>query len=216
MANFVIVIEANPELRSHFLKTIEPLLSPTEGLTVNRCESKDFCAIWAASSNAPVNYVSDNEGAGVVWGEAITHEEASRINASQFRNYWKESNYQKLPTADGFYAAVVYHPDFGLRVTADLLGLFPIYYYTSPQVSLVASSPELFRHHPRFHTSFNPAGLVGILLTNGLFNGQTLLSNVQRLNAGHLLVCQPGINPQEFKQYLPFNFGQRIIYNVSN
>jgi asparagine synthase (glutamine-hydrolysing) len=207
MANFVIVIEANPELRSHFLKTIEPLLSPTEGLTVNRCESRDFCAIWATNSNAPVNYVSDNEGAGVVWGEAITHGEVSRINASQFRNYWKESNYQKLPTADGFYAAVVYHPDFGLRVTADLLGLFPIYYYTSPQVTLVASSPELFRHHPRFHTSFNAAGLVGILLTNGLFNGQTLLSNVQRLNAGHLLVCQPGINPQEFKQYLPFNSG---------
>ena len=48
---------------------------------------------------------------------------------------------------------------------------------------------------------FNPAGLVGILLTNGLVQGQTLLKGVRRLSPGHLLVWRPGESPREVLQY---------------
>ena len=66
---------------------------------------------------------------------------------------------------DGFHAAALYDRHVGLRVGADLLGLFPVYYWSSGDVILVGSSPELFRHHPDFRMKLSPAGLVGILLT---------------------------------------------------
>lgn len=201
MANFMIVVDPNPEQRSHFIKTIRPLISPVEDLIVNHCTTTNFCAIWAANTHAPISYVSDEEGAAVVWGEAIEHYSSGKINALQLRNLWKDSGYQKLPTFDGFYASVLYHPQWGITVAADLLGLFPVYYYTESNVILIASSPELFRYHPCFHSSFNPAGLVGILLTNGIFNGQTLWTNIRRLDPGNLLVFQPGNTPQEIQQY---------------
>ncbi|HEY9673427.1 MAG TPA: asparagine synthase-related protein [Waterburya sp.] len=201
MANFLIIVDPEPERRSHFIQMIEPLLPPVEGLITNSCTSNDFHAIWAAHPSAPVSWVASPEGAAVVWGEAIIPGESTRINAESLRNIWKESANQTLPPFDGFYAAVAYHPHYGVTVTADILGLFPIYYYTDGNVALVASSPELFRYHPRFKAEFNPAGLVGILLTNGVVSGQTLWQDVQRLDAGHALIWQPEKTPKEAQQY---------------
>ncbi len=201
MANFIIVIDPDPQRRSHFIQTIEPLLPPVEGLITNSCSTGDFQAIWAANPNAPISCISDRDGAAVIWGEAIIQSESTRIDAPGLKTLWKDSHYKSLPPFDGYYAAVVYQPHFHIAVGADILGLFPIYYYTCGDVLLVGSSQELFRYHPLFKTEFNPAGLVGILLTNGLFNGQTLWQNVRRLDAGHLLLWQPEAYPKEIKQY---------------
>jgi asparagine synthase (glutamine-hydrolysing) len=201
MANFIIIVDPDPERRSHFTQTIEPLLPPVEGLTTNSCAAGDFQAIWAANPNAPISCVAEQDGAAVIWGEAIVQFQQSRIDADRLRTLWKESPSQGLPPFDGFYAAVAYHPHCGLAVAADLLGLFPIYYYTQGEVALVASSPELFRYHPLFKAEFNPAGLVGILLTNGLVDGQTLWQHIRRLEAGHLLTWQPETSPKEVRQY---------------
>src|SRR5919202_695533 len=201
MANFILIIDRNPERRSHYIKTITPHLPLVEGLITNSCSSGDFDAIWAASPHAPISYLADEGGAAIAWGEAIAQSSSGRIDASTLRNLWKNSPNQVLPPFDGFHAVAVYHPHLGLSVAADLLGLFPIYYYTHNDVALVGSSPELFRHHPLFNPVFNPAGLVGILLTNGLFDGQTLWQGVRRLEAGHLLTWQPGNAPKEVRQY---------------
>jgi asparagine synthase (glutamine-hydrolysing) len=197
MANFVVIIDPDRERRSHFLATIEPLLPLVEGLITDSCATGDFHASWAASPNAPISSVADREGAAVVWGEAIAQGTSERINAKSLRNLWKTP--QTL--FDGYYGAIVYHPLEGIIVGADLLGTFPVYYYTSGDVALVGSSPELFRHHPLFTPAFNPVGLVGILLTQGLFEGQTLWQDVRRLGAGHLLVWQPTTSPKEVRQY---------------
>ena len=131
----------------------------------------------------------------------MNRDSSERIDASNLRNLWKSSPNRVLLPFDGFHALAVYHPHLGLTVTADLLGLFPIYYYTRGDVLLVGYSPELFRYHPLFKQVFNPAGLVGILLTNGLFDGQTLWQDVRRLGAGYLLSWQPGTESKEIRQY---------------
>jgi asparagine synthase (glutamine-hydrolysing) len=201
MANFILIIDPDPERRSHYIKTIKPHLSLVEGLSTDSCCSGDFVAIWAASPHAPISYLADEGGAAIIWGEAIARDSSARIDASNLRNLWKSSPNRVLLPFDGFHALAVYHPHLGLTVTADLLGLFPIYYYTRGDVLLVSSSPELFRYHPLFKQVFNHAGLVGILLTNGLFDGQTLWQDVRRLGAGYLLSWQPGTEPQEIRQY---------------
>lgn len=141
----------------------------------------------------------DRNGVAIVFGDAIKGPGSERLTAEQLRHLWNGS---KLPRAlDGFHAAIVYSPKKGLIIGADLLGIFPIYYYASEEIILVGSSPELFRYHPCFKMKFDPAGFVGIALTNGTFDGQTLLCGVKRLAPGHLLTCRYGEPAEEVLQF---------------
>ncbi|MDX2211981.1 MAG: asparagine synthase-related protein [Oculatellaceae cyanobacterium bins.114] len=201
MANFVAVVDSNPERRSQFIKTITPMLPPVDGLLTYLCESGNFVMVWAASPIAPVSYETDAAGAGVLLGEAIAPYSSDRMTATNIREKWQGADPSIFASFDGFYVAIAYHPERGLTVGADILGLFPVYYYQRGEVLLVASSPELLQYHPCFHRQFNPAGLVGILLTNGLVDGQTLWSGVYRLGAGCLLVAAPDKPVKEVTQY---------------
>lgn len=216
MANFFIIVDPNAERRTHFIKNIESHLPPVAGLTINSCATEDFQAIWAIHPQAPISCIVEQAEAAVIWGEAIIPGEATRLDANDLKTLWRESPKQGLPSYDGFYAAAAYHPQLGLTVTADILGLFPVYYYVKDEVVLVASSPELFRYHPLFAAEFNPAGLVGILLTNGLVNGQTLWKGIKRLDAGHCLIASPKAPPQEIKQYEIPAFSQHQPYKDLN
>ncbi|MBD2464471.1 hypothetical protein H6G89_26040 [Oscillatoria sp. FACHB-1407] len=201
MANFVAIVDPNPERRSQFIKTVTPMLPPVEGLLTYLCELGDFIAVWAATPTAPISYETDVTGAAVLLGEAIAPYSAERMTAATIRDKWQGVDPSSFPSFDGFYMAIAYHPERGLTVGADILGLFPIYYYQQGEVLLVASSPELLQYHPCFHRQFNPSGLVGILLTNGLAEGQTLWSGVYRLGVGCLLIAEVGQSVREVTQY---------------
>jgi asparagine synthase (glutamine-hydrolysing) len=201
VANFVIVVDPDAERRTRFLNQVESLLPLLEGLVTGACSGGDFGAVWAAGPRAPISQAADDEGAAVIWGEAFNGHGSERQDAATLRGLWSDPDRRSSAFFDGFYAAVVYEPTRGLAVGADLLGLYPVYYYCSGDVALVGSSPELFRYHPSFRQEFNPAGLVGILLTGGLFEGQTLFRDVHRLSPGHLLSWRPGTPPAEIQQY---------------
>ena len=206
MANLLMVIDPDAERRSRFLSEVEPLLAPLEGLVSGACSSGDFCAVWAAGPQAPISQVADDEGAAVIWGEAFHGHGPGPQDAVTLRGLWSDPDQRSSAFFDGFYAATVYQSTGELAVGADLLGLYPVYYYCAGDVLLVGSSPELFRYHPGFRQEFNPAGLVGILLTGGLFEGQTLYRDVQRLSPGYLLSWRPGTSPAEIQQYtVPFS-----------
>lgn len=200
MSNFVVIVDSDVERRTSFIEAIKPDLPPIDGLVTSSCSLGNFSAVWSAGAQAPVSYVSDAEGAAVLWGDAI-NAESDRLDAARLRNLWNDPVHRSKAVFDGFYAGVVYHPDFGLIAGADLLGIFPVYYYAKGDVLLMGSSPELFSRHPVFQKKFNPVGLVGILLTMHMFDGQTLLKDVRRLASGHLLSWQPGSTPTEALQY---------------
>lgn len=224
MANFVVIIDPDTERRTCFIKEIKDGLSPVGGLVTDECSTGDFYAIWAANAQAPVSHVADDEGAAVIWGDAISEATPERIDAIQLRHLWEDPVHRSKAIFNGFYAGVVYNPDFGLVTGADLLGIFPVYYYANEYVLLVGSSPELFRYHPAFRSEFNPAGLVGILLTMHIFDGETLLRGVRRLAAGHFLLFRPGAGSEEIIQYkfpvskryfsLPFSAHVEILDQV--
>ncbi len=158
---------------------------------------------WAAAPRAPVAHVADADGVGLVMGEIIASG-GERLTPAALRELWREPTLDSASAAfDGYHAACVYRAGRLLRVGADRLGLFPVYYYESPGVLVVGSSPEAFTAHPSFRAAFNPTGLVGILLTNGVFDGETLLAGVRRLPAGHLLSWEPGGPARELPGYRP-------------
>jgi len=201
LANFVVIVDADAERRALFIRTIQPRMVLVNGLQLGSCSQGDFSSLWAAAPGAPISQVADSEGAAVLWGEAIPGPGPERIDAAGLREQWQGVMENPPEAYDGFYAGVVQDRQRGLIVGADLLGLFPVYYCAVGGGVLIGSSPELFRHHPEFRMELNPAGLVGILLTNGLVGGQTLLKGVQRLLPGHLLVWRAGSSPREVRQY---------------
>jgi asparagine synthase (glutamine-hydrolysing) len=201
LVNFVIVIDPNAKRRMRFVKKIKPHIPPVDGLSVFTCSNGDLSSVWAAGSWTPISQLSDSEGVAMIWGDAINQLGFERINAGELRRLWDNLSNSLPNPFDGFHAAFVYSREKGIVVGADLLGLFPLYYYTTEDVLLVGSSPELFRYHESFQMEFNPIGLVGILLTNGLFDGQTLLKGVKRLDSGHLLMWRSGEEPKELEQY---------------
>jgi asparagine synthase (glutamine-hydrolysing) len=201
MSNFLILIDPDLDRKRQFLATVEPLLPPIEGLTITSCDRGEFAAIWAAHPKAPISWTADEQSAAIIWGTAFMPERSYHLQVSELAHYWSKAHPSEYPAFDGYYVALTYHPQTGLTLGADILGTYPVYYYTSQEITLVGSSPELFRHHPCVQTDFNPAGLVGVLLTNGLANNETLLKNIRRLDAGHLLIHSLGQWPQEIQHY---------------
>lgn len=201
MANFAIIVDPDRERRSRFIETTAPLLPPIDGLNITSWTCNDLGAIWASGKATPVSQSSDEQGGAIIWGDALYGDAPERVPATRLRHLWRDPDRQLPPALDGFHAAIVYDANRGVIAGGDLLGLFPIYYYTTENILLIGSSPELFRHHPTFRATLNPAGLVGILLTMHIFDGQTLLSDVRRLAAGHLLSWQPEKGPREIQQY---------------
>ena len=201
MANFIVVIDPLTERRKGFIETIKPLLPPVDGLVTERCSAGDFCAIWAANPQAPISYISETDGATVVWGEPTNAAKPQPVEAVQLKNLWENATERSKITFDGFYAAMVYRADSGLIFGADILGVFPVYYWTNGKVLLVGSSPELFRYHSCFKAEPDLGGLVDILLVMHTFGGRTLFKGVRRLSAGHILLWQRGKAAEEVQQY---------------
>ncbi len=201
MPNFIVVVDTDAERRTQFSDKIQSRVAVVDGLQWGSCSQGDCCVLWAAAPDAPVSQVADNRGAAVLFGEAIPGAGPERIDAAGLRDRWQAFAEDPPEAYDGFYAGVVF--DFRQRIIvgADLLGLFPVYYCLVGGALLVGASPELFCHHPAFRMELDPAGLVGLLLTNGLVGGQTLLKGVQRLSPGHVLVWRAGERPREVRQY---------------
>jgi asparagine synthase (glutamine-hydrolysing) len=201
MANFLVAVDFDPRRRARLVQEVDPLIAPLSGLHTKRCSVDHFTAIWAAGDRAPVDHITADTDAAIVLGEAIGDQGPQRLTATDLMRLWLRPAGKPPTPLDGFHAAIVYRRDGGLLAAADLLGLFPVYYWASAEVLLVGSSQELFRYHPSFRVRLNPAGLVGILLTNGLVDGQTLWSGVRRLAPGHRLEWTPGAPTREVQQF---------------
>lgn len=197
MASFVAIVDPDPERRARYVRRITGKLPPVSGLSTGSCGSGPFHVAWAALPEAPLSAARGEDGCGVLWGETFPRESSERATASSLLEAWRSSPQRELPVLDGFHAAVLFHPGGGLAASADPLGIFPLYYWTGGDVCLVASSPELLRHHPCFPARLSLRGLAGILAINNLLEGRALWEGVRRLGWGRMLRWSPGASVEE-------------------
>jgi len=185
MANWLVVIDDDRARRATYIASLESNISPLDGLRVASHNGNGWSAIWATAKTAPIDIEVQSGGGALLWGEA-RDANGQLQNAASIRRAWSQG---KLAQWNGYYAAAVIEEDEQSTIVgSDLLGIFPVYYWTNGNgVILVATSPELFRTHPLFHSELDITGLVGILLTNGLVDGQTLWRGVKRVTPGHRL-----------------------------
>lgn len=221
MANFTAIIDPDALRRSKYINCVKEKLAPFEGLIINSISKGNFCSIWAANKNAPITTSSGNERTAVVFGRPVAENQGNEIDANTIMNFWSSKTTRTKSFYNGFYAAIVYDTKSGLTIGADLLGIYPVYYWSSENVLIAGSSPEIFKYHPLFSAKLNPHGLISILLTMHIFGGQTLFEGVKRLAAGCILCAEPGKNLTEETQYkirlsmkyydLPFSAHMEIL-----
>jgi asparagine synthase (glutamine-hydrolysing) len=190
VANFIALIDPDAERRGRFANAVAGHLALHDGLVTGSCDAAHIAVRWAAASTAPVSSYSDENGAGVLFGQAI--DAASEpIDARTLASRWKRRGDEPPFAHDGFHAGLVYDAGGHTIVAADLLGFFPVYYAHVGPVLIVGSSAELFRHHPLFNIEVDPQGLVTLLMTGAPLDGRSLLRGVRRLEQSHALVFRP-------------------------
>jgi asparagine synthase (glutamine-hydrolysing) len=195
LTNFLAVIDASSERRSRFMRAAEAQLAPVPGLITSSYSVDGLSLAWAAASRAPTDHLIDEGGATVVWGEALRSSDPRRLSASALRR--SRQGGEAGEPLGGFHCLFDYGSERGLTIRPDLLGTFPVYWWSSADVLLVGSSATLFRLHPEFRVRLDPQGLVGILLIHNIVGGRTLLRGVRRLAAGHSLRWRAGEQPRE-------------------
>lgn len=195
MANLLAVVDPSAERRTQFMRTAEGWLAPVPGLTTSSHAVDGVSLAWAADARAPIDHLIDPGGATVIWGEAVRSSDARRFSAAALRATRQAG--ESGERLGGFHCLFDYGSERGLTVRADLLGAFPVYWWSSGDVLLVGSSPTLFRLHPDFRVRLDPQGLVGILLIHNIAGGRTLLRGVRRLAAAHTLTWRTGEQPRE-------------------
>jgi asparagine synthase (glutamine-hydrolysing) len=222
MANFLAVCDPDKNRRLAFQKKCTNEIAIFKDLKHGRLSMQNYTVLWAANPKAPISkYQSEGETA-IVFGDAIRPGSSNRVSAKELTEDWADIKSAKTHYYDGYYCALHFSKKEGLMIGGDILGLFPVYYYSNGEVTLAGSSPELFRYHNSFKPELCMEGLTGMLLTMHSVTGQTLWKNVRRLKFGHILVGSIKAKPEEILQYkiplsdkyygLPFSHQIELIH----
>ncbi|MEX0669558.1 MAG: asparagine synthase-related protein, partial [Pirellulales bacterium] len=191
MADFVLVIEADPDRRREFLAEAQVAVARQAGLVVGMAEAGALAVAWARGPRSPHDIETADDRLELLLGYALA-ETGPRITAAHLATP-RSAPMQEPRALDGYFVGIAWDDDRGLAVSGDPFGLFPIYHAAGRGMGharplVVASTPALAarfcgsRSEP---AAFDPTGLAGILLTNGLLGDRTLLAGVRRLSVGH-------------------------------
>jgi asparagine synthase (glutamine-hydrolysing) len=202
MANFLAIVEQDHGVREHVVRSASPAIAHHPGMLVRELGCGDLALLWAAHVRAPVTWANTGSSAALVLGDAIDGPSSRRVTAGELTaRTWDGA--EDIPgPSDGYFAALHYSAKDGLRVWADILGFFPVYHWTDGSTTIVGSSPELFRLHPRFRVRLSTEGLAGVLLINGLVANTAIIEGVRRLAVGHVFLGpMPGRAAREKEHY---------------
>jgi asparagine synthase (glutamine-hydrolysing) len=193
MANFLLVVDPDRDRRVQTIDRAFQQVAFLPSLRAEKAVADHYAITWAAAPQAPIERSlaqSPSGGDAILFGEPhdVT---GKRVHAEDLRGR-QDAEWLRLHELNGYYAALFIHPRHGVRVEADVLGVFPLYHWARGNVLLIATSPALFRCHPEFATALDLHAVAGLLLTSGLVGGRALWGGVRRLPADHLLVRDLG------------------------
>lgn len=189
MAHFVLIVDPDSQRRAQLLAAARDRLGAWPHLVIQQRETSDLAVLWATFPQAPQSWSSTEGVSGFVLGDAI-RDDGHRLTAAELLPRLANDS-ARLPVCDGFYVLARYDSGRQLRVSADPLGLFPVYYFATPQAVIATSSMHLGLAAASRASELDRAGLAGILLSNGLVGDRTMTPGWSRLAPGCELQWQP-------------------------
>lgn len=202
MTQFITAIDPSAERRAQFMRRAQQALESSDGASVQVVEQDGWTMISLTRPWEPLRTVKSSEGVSFLWGWAMECRQ-SVSQVPDLTSIWRSLPDRLPPPLEGLHVACLFRADGSWTVGADILGLMPVYYWCAQDIVLVGSSPALFDAHPLFRRELDVEGLAGLLLTNGLVDGRSLVKGVRRLDAGRLLHASRQQSPRELVQYIP-------------
>jgi asparagine synthase (glutamine-hydrolysing) len=189
MTLFALLRDPDRERRARFVRNAREARPAHEGLVWKAAEEGDCAVVAWMSPLAPTSWFSQDGALAVIWGEPLDAA-GKLIDAS---NYAARAEAYAPPSSplDGLHAAVAVTRDGTVHASADLLGMFPVYWWTRGDATLVASSAEAARWHPLSEPGVDRDGLTSVLLACYQVDGRGLQPDVRRLAAGHRVRLAP-------------------------
>jgi len=204
MGSFVLAVDPVAQRRKAFRAAARELIAPVPGLSVREAEWGEAALVWAVNPQLPHETRTSPRGSGLLLGYAVGPGDRWQ-SLEELLALWSGSRPDDaVPpnwVCDGFFGACVATERDGLLVACDPFGIFPLYYANLGDVVLIGNSAWPFRAHPHFRDEFDPRGLAGILVSNGLIGGRTLQRGVLRVAAGNWLAVPPGEPARELRAY---------------
>jgi asparagine synthase (glutamine-hydrolysing) len=200
---FVVAIDASRERRARLADAAKRELESDSAGMVSLFERDDIVVVSSSRPTEPFRRGDSAGAAWFVWGRALQRQQSAASAVPNLSALWSTLPEQMPAALEGIHAALLVRPDGSWTIGADILGTMPVYYACGTDYVLVGSTPDLFRAHPDFRPELDSKGLAGLLLTNGLVSGRTLLRGVSRLGAGNLLHAVHGRTPKQLVQYRP-------------
>lgn len=187
--NVVGYVNRYADPRRHFVHGLEPGMRLFEWLETQRWELPASTILSASNATSPIT-VQRGEGTARWFGGAVRGVQA---NTAFYPSDESWGSGQLFPDADGeCFMGFASSDDGRCCVAVDPLGIFPLYYASTPDFFLFSSSMWPFGRHPQLSSHMDPDGLIGILLTQGIVAGRTIQQGVTRLRPGHAVTWQPG------------------------
>jgi asparagine synthase (glutamine-hydrolysing) len=195
MANYLAIHDPDQDRCSHYLKLVKQTIAPVDGLVLQQISIGPIQVLLATHENTPVA-LHKGDSACILLGMPYT-DQSARLDASTLDELWCDASIRRRTVMNGYFTGMRICPDGEFVAGVDQLGFFPMYYWQGPGVFLLSSSIDLFLLHPLFETQVDHGFMVALLLAGNSVGGETMLSGVRRLKAGHLLVWSPGNSPRE-------------------
>lgn len=190
MAILVGIVDADPERRGRFVRDAQARLDDYEDLANRRWDHGDLTLLAAVAESTPLHQTDEKDTWTWVLGDVYADDgdDPSRF----LRRRVEESGPLETHGQGGYYLACTVEASGRVTLGTDILGLFPLYYWSSTEVLLFSTLPGLVHLHPGYRKRLSAEGLAGILLQSYIANGQTLWEGIRRPEPGRAVQWQAG------------------------
>lgn len=190
MAVLVGVVDADPRRRARFVREAEPALEAYSGLSRQSWDHDDLTILAATAASTPVHRTVEEDWWTWVIGDVYADrgDDPSRLLSRRIG----DSGPLETHGQGGYYLACTVEASGRVTLGTDILGLFPLYYWSSDDVLLFSTLPGLIHLHPSCEVRVSAEGLAGILLQSFVANGQTLWEGIRQPEPGQAVQWKPG------------------------
>lgn len=187
------LVDPDPERRAMALCSVEHKLTTSDKLhrSLNRWERNSLVMMIYGTSSAPLSQASSRGSWAGVCGNILMDDD-KKTPAELVLSI----SFAKDPLAangrGGFYLSCMQNISGEVVLCTDALGLFPLFYWATPELFVFSSSPGLILMHPSHTGKISPEGLAGIMLFGYMANDQSIWEGIRRPEAGHALRWRKG------------------------